>query len=128
MVEDYTNKWIIWTHEDFSAVTNNACTTTGSPQQITTTILSIVVIDGNDNAPVFEGASYTAVLPEGTFDTRREILTVNATDPDSGTNAEITYSIAGGTSGDFQIDPQTVSCTKLNITTQLMHMLQQAFV
>lgn len=67
------------------------------------------MIDGNDNAPVFEGAQYTTMLPEGTFDVRQEIITINATDADSGTNAEITYSIAGGTSGNFQIDPQTVS-------------------
>ena len=56
------------------------------------------------------GAPYTAVLPEGTTDTRQLILNVNATDADSGTNAVVTYSIAGGaTSGDFQIDTLTVS-------------------
>lgn len=55
------------------------------------------------------------MLPEGTFDARREILTVNATDSDSGTNAEITYSIAGGTFGNFQIDPQIVSSSHFQL-------------
>lgn len=55
------------------------------------------------------GAPYSAILPEGTYIDRQLILTVNATDLDSGTNAEITYSIAGGMAGSFQIDPLTVS-------------------
>ena len=41
--------------------------------------------------------------------TRQEILTVNASDADSGSNGEVVYSIAGGFSGDFEIDSNTVS-------------------
>ena len=77
---------------------------------MTTTVINITVIDGNDNAPVFVGAPYTAVLPEGTTQAMRLILNVNATDADSGVNAVVRYSIAGGaTAGSFQIDPITVS-------------------
>ena len=105
----------IHTHTHSHAHTN---THTGSPQQISTTIVNITVIDGNDNAPIFFGAPYTVVIPEGTFDVRRNVLTVNATDPDSGTNADFTYSLAGGTVGDFQIDSITVSCLTVFLPIQ----------
>ena len=83
---------------------------TGFPQQISTAIINITVIDGNDNAPVFVGAPYSAELAEGTIGARRLILNVNATDADSGTNAVVMYSIAGGGSaGNFEIDGVTVS-------------------
>ena len=92
---------------------------TGFPQQISTAILNITVIDGNDNAPVFVGAPYSTELAEGTIGARRLILNVNATDADSGTNGVVTYSIAGGGSaGNFEIDSVTVS---LHVCMQKNH-------
>ena len=83
---------------------------TGFPQQISITIINITVIDGNDNAPVFFGAPYSAELAEGTIGARRLILNVNASDADSGINGMIMYSLAGGGSaGNFEIDSVTVS-------------------
>ena len=56
------------------------------------------------------GAPYSAELAEGTIGARRLILNVNATDADSGSNAVVMYSIAGGGSvGNFEIDAVTVS-------------------
>lgn len=83
---------------------------TGFPQQISIAIINITVIDGNDNAPVFFGAPYSAELAEGTIGARRLILNVNASDVDSGINGVVMYSLAGGGSaGNFEIDSVTVS-------------------
>lgn len=71
--------------------------------------MNVTVVDGNDNAPEFSGAPYMATINEGFFNMSQLILTVNATDPDSGTNAEVTYSIADGMVDFIQIDPLTVS-------------------
>ena len=81
----------------------------GSPQRISTTVMNITVVDGNDNAPEFSGTPYMATINEGFFNMSQLILTVNATDPDSGTNADVTYSIADGMVDFIQIDPMTVS-------------------
>lgn len=49
----------------------------------------------------------------------QQVVIVNASDADSGRNAEITYSIAGGVSGDFQVNPVTVSiCMKCALCGQ----------
>jgi hypothetical protein len=84
---------------------------TGFPQQISTAIINITVIDGNDNAPVFFGAPYSAELAEGTIGARRLILNINASDADSGTNGVVMYALAGGggSAGNFEIDSVTVS-------------------
>ena len=70
--------------------------------------ISITVTDSNDNSPVFINAPYSTTMPEGFIQSRQQVLVLNATDADSGTNGEITYSIAGGESGNFEIDSMTV--------------------
>jgi hypothetical protein len=71
--------------------------------------INITVLDSNDNAPMFLNAPYSATLEEGPVGSMLQVLVVNASDADSGSNGEITYSIAGGVSADFQIDSVTVS-------------------
>ena len=67
---------------------------------------------------MFVGAPYSAELADGTIGARRLILNVNATDADSGNNAVVMYSIAGGGfSGNFVIDAVTVSFV-LNFTSR----------
>ena len=70
-----------------------------------TVAISVVVVDENDNPPRFLQAVYTAEVSElaatGTFVTQ-----VQATDPDSGSNADIRYSIESS-NGLFAIDPET---------------------
>lgn len=83
--------------------------TLGTPPRANATTLNITILDGNDNAPVFVGAPYSTTLQEGPVTTTQEVVTVNATDADSGSNGEIVYSIAGGFDGDFQLNPVTVS-------------------
>ncbi|XP_058918822.1 protocadherin gamma-B7 isoform X29 [Kogia breviceps] len=66
----------------------------GDPPRSGTVQIRILVVDANDNPPVFSQDVYKVSLPEdvppGTF-----VLRVSATDQDEGVNAEITYSFLG---------------------------------
>ncbi|XP_071767366.2 protocadherin beta-15-like [Centroberyx gerrardi] len=62
----------------------------GSPPRSGTVVIHIIVLDANDNAPVFSQAIYKASLPENSpLDTA--VLTVSATDADEGINGAVTY-------------------------------------
>ncbi|XP_063269645.1 protocadherin beta-15-like [Prinia subflava] len=81
----------------------------GSPPRSGTTQVKIVILDANDNAPIFTEAVYIGKvlenMPEGSV-----VLTVLATDPDAGVNGNISYQLsqAGGQSDSaFVIDPRT---------------------
>ncbi|XP_054244956.1 protocadherin gamma-A2-like [Indicator indicator] len=67
----------------------------GSPSLWSSTVLTLKVLDVNDNAPVFSEASYSARLPEnnaaGTL-----VLTVRARDADWGQNARVRYRLSDG--------------------------------
>ena len=52
----------------------------------------IVILDANDNSPIFSPQIYGAIVTEG-IAPPHFITTVNARDADSGSNAKITYSI-----------------------------------
>ncbi|XP_075996428.1 protocadherin Fat 3-like, partial [Genypterus blacodes] len=66
--------------------------------------LTVVVLDVNDNAPVFQRSDYTVTVPEDVA-MGTEVLRVLATSADIGPNAEITYSIrAGNELGKFTLD------------------------
>lgn len=57
-----------------------------------TTTVAVELLDANDNSPVFSQSLYTRVI-ERTTAPGSVILNVSATDQDSTTNSEITYSI-----------------------------------
>ncbi|XP_054483244.1 protocadherin beta-15-like [Anoplopoma fimbria] len=62
----------------------------GSPQRSGTVVIHVIVLDANDNAPVFTEAVYQATLPENSaIDT--PVITVSASDADEGVNGEVTY-------------------------------------
>nr|XP_049610385.1 protocadherin gamma-A3-like [Syngnathus scovelli] len=65
----------------------------GNPQRSGTVNIEIIILDSNDNAPVFNQTIYKAKVfenaPKGTH-----VLTVNATDADSGSNGKIAYSFS----------------------------------
>ncbi|XP_039670062.1 protocadherin beta-11-like [Perca fluviatilis] len=65
----------------------------GNPQKSGTVNIDIKVLDANDNAPVFNQSVYKAMVIENAA-TGTNIVTVNATDADSGSNGYITYSIS----------------------------------
>ena len=74
--------------------------------------LTIYVDDVNDNAPTFESSSYSKVIAEDIYvgDT---VLDVRARDLDTGSNAEIRYSIInnGGVNSAFRIGQSSGSIT-----------------
>ena len=57
--------------------------------------LTILVLDVNDNAPVFQRRDYAVTVPEDVA-VGTEVLRVLATSVDIGANAEITYNIRSG--------------------------------
>ncbi|XP_073342629.1 protocadherin beta-15-like [Pagrus major] len=62
----------------------------GSPQRSGTVVIHVIVLDANDNAPVFTEAVYTATLPENS-PMKTPVITVSASDADEGVNGEVTY-------------------------------------
>ncbi|XP_076875435.1 protocadherin-10 [Brachyhypopomus gauderio] len=66
----------------------------GSPERSGTTQINIVVLDTNDNAPVFDQNFYKVRLventPRGTV-----VIKLNASDLDEGPNGEIAYTFSG---------------------------------
>jgi len=66
--------------------------------------VTIMVLDVNDNAPVFQKRDYAVTVPEDVA-VGTEVLRLLATSADIGPNAEIIYSIRSGNElGKFTID------------------------
>ncbi|MBN3320699.1 PCD16 protein, partial [Atractosteus spatula] len=83
----------------------------GTPQHSTTQLLSVQVIDVNDEAPWFAKTEFEAQISENQR-AGTSILTVSAVDRDQGTNGLVTY---GGIAEEaFTVDPVTgvISSTK----------------
>ncbi|XP_057705866.1 protocadherin gamma-A3-like [Corythoichthys intestinalis] len=81
----------------------------GTPQKSGTVMIEINVLDANDNRPVFNQSEYKASVIENAIKAT-SIITVNATDADSGSNGLITYSLSkmkGGEVDIFNIDENT---------------------
>ncbi|XP_061899863.1 protocadherin beta-15-like [Entelurus aequoreus] len=62
----------------------------GSPPRSGTVVIHIIVLDANDNAPVFTQAVYTSSVKEDAT-LKTPVITVSASDADEGVNGEITY-------------------------------------
>uniref|UniRef100_UPI00398EB44D protocadherin-23 n=1 Tax=Pristiophorus japonicus TaxID=55135 RepID=UPI00398EB44D len=72
-----------------------------------TTIISITVLDVNDNPPVFKSLEYHVEVLEST-PVKSKLIQVSAYDRDHGVNADIKYSIiAGNEKENFRLDPKT---------------------
>lgn len=63
--------------------------------------VTIVVVDTNDNAPVFERSIYRTKVPE-TAPNGTVLFRVQASDPDEGSNGEIRYSLSNSTQAKLQ--------------------------
>ena len=70
----------------------------GTPALSSSTLLSVAVLDHNDNLPLFSQANYSAIVPED-HPIGQLVLQVSASDEDSGLNSEITYNIDTGNVG-----------------------------
>ncbi|XP_066128857.1 protocadherin gamma-A12 isoform X8 [Saccopteryx bilineata] len=90
----------------------------GSPPLSTKTHISLNVADTNDNPPTFARASYTAYIPENN-PRGASIVSVTASDPDYGENAQVTYSLVENT---FQGAPQS-SYISINSDTGVLYAL-----
>ncbi len=94
---------------DYESTTDYSVTVTasdgGTPPRTTEALLNITILDENDNSPVLSQRTYTATIPENTG-VGLFVIQLQATDIDSGRNAQLTYSIIndGSTEGIFQID------------------------
>ncbi|XP_070426664.1 protocadherin gamma-A5 isoform X1 [Equus przewalskii] len=63
----------------------------GDPILSGTTHIRIMVLDANDNAPLFTQSEYRVSVPEN-IPVGTRLLTLTATDPDEGINGKLTYS------------------------------------
>ncbi|XP_016131929.1 protocadherin beta-1-like [Sinocyclocheilus grahami] len=85
----------------------------GSPQKTGTLKINIIVLDANDNAPVFSQSVYTALVAENAS-MGSLVLKVSATDADQGTNKQVSYSFSE--SSDSILDTFNIDLTNGDIT------------
>lgn len=79
----------------------------GTPSLSSTVVITITILDVNDNPPLFGRKLYAASVAEDS-PLGHQIVRVMATSLDVGVNAEIKYSIVGGNEHrHFSIDPST---------------------
>ena len=79
----------------------------GVPEQSTTSTVTIVVTDVNDNDP--ECKDITVSTSEDIQINTDIVATVKSTDIDSGDNGKVMYSISGGNvAGKFKIDEVSI--------------------
>ncbi len=79
------------------------CEDHGNPTLMSTALISVSVLDENDNAPHFSKQTYSAILPEnnpvGAF-----VVQLNATDPDLGRNGWVEYRGLGDANDFLDVD------------------------
>uniref|UniRef100_A0A8C0GHD4 Cadherin domain-containing protein n=1 Tax=Chelonoidis abingdonii TaxID=106734 RepID=A0A8C0GHD4_CHEAB len=79
----------------------------GQPCLSSSTDVVVVVLDINDNNPLFAQKLYKVEVSENTL-TGTDLIQVFATDGDEGTNGQVRYSIiSGNTNNEFRIDSVT---------------------
>ncbi|XP_053321571.1 protocadherin gamma-B5-like isoform X2 [Spea bombifrons] len=76
----------------------------GSPPLSSSKIVTLDILDVNDNPPVFAESTYLAYVPENNLP-GASIHKIHATDIDFGDNARVIYSITSSNSEDFPVSP-----------------------
>lgn len=83
----------------------------GYPSKDSLADVKITISDVNDNKPLFDKPTYSASIDEDA-PTGSSVVTVFATDADTGNNSEITYDIkTGNEEGMFKLDDKTGEIT-----------------
>ncbi|XP_037803520.1 fat-like cadherin-related tumor suppressor homolog [Penaeus monodon] len=77
----------------------------GDPRRMASRLVTITLVDENDNAPQFDKPAYSFFLPENVAN-GTSVYELRAHDPDEGSNGVVTYSLATDTK-DFRLDPVT---------------------
>uniref|UniRef100_H2ZZL6 Protocadherin-16 n=1 Tax=Latimeria chalumnae TaxID=7897 RepID=H2ZZL6_LATCH len=81
----------------------------GTPTLNSTATVQIILLDANDNPPVFISLEYHIQVSEST-PVGSTLTHVSASDPDEGANSDITYIIiSGNDKGHFRLDPKAGS-------------------
>ena len=83
----------------------------GSPSRSSTVVVQIVVLDQNDNAPVFSKDPYNCEIDENSA-ANSLVCSVSATDKDDGVNSDVTYELVAQSST-FKVDKDTGEITAL---------------
>ena len=78
----------------------------GTPPLSSTAVVSVQVLDANDNSPQFYPRQYLVSVAENATP-GTPVLNVTAADEDQGLNAQITYTIQSGADNIFDINPKT---------------------
>ncbi|XP_026095460.1 putative protocadherin beta-18 isoform X1 [Carassius auratus] len=85
----------------------------GTPQKTGTVKINVIVLDANDNAPVFSPSVYTALVAENA-PVGSLVLKISATDADQGTNKQVSYSFSE--SSESLLDTFNIDLTNGDIT------------
>ncbi|XP_074536375.1 protocadherin Fat 4 [Halichoeres trimaculatus] len=101
---DFENKGVF--HLQVKAVDGGWFSQTG------TVNVTVLVMDVNDNPPVFSFSEYTTSVPENA-DIGTRVIDVTATDADQGVNAYMVYSLVAGHVDKFSIDSSNGTITTL---------------
>ncbi|XP_069617941.1 protocadherin gamma-B2-like [Ranitomeya imitator] len=88
----------------------------GSPPLSSRKVLTLDVSDVNDNPPIFSKSTYVAYVPENNLP-GAPIFSIQASDPDTGDNAKIKYSI----SSTITETPSMTSYLSINIETGVLY-------
>ena len=103
---------------------NITATDGGSPQLSGSTMITIIVVDENDNNPIFSASTYRQNIgenaPEGSV-----VQILEAADADSTSNGELVYSLLEGTDV-FEVDNSSGIVTVLN-SSLLDYEVQRSF-
>ncbi|XP_064546558.1 cadherin-related tumor suppressor [Drosophila montana] len=99
---------------DYEDITNYTLNITASdcgiPPLSTTVLYNVMVVDDNDNPPIFPSTAIVRQIKEG-IALKTPIVTVTADDPDSGLNGKVTYVIS-------RQEPETAGGRHFGINTQ----------
>ncbi|XP_002037796.2 cadherin-related tumor suppressor [Drosophila sechellia] len=81
-------------YEDITSYTLNiTASDCGTPSLSTTVLYNVLVVDDNDNPPIFPSTAIVRQIKEG-IPLKTPIVTVTADDPDSGLNGKVSYAIS----------------------------------